>query len=82
MANSKQYEEHILRELQALPTEALPKVLRLITLVREEILTQEVHAVQQEPPVEDTRILSLAGAIGWKSGLPACSPVRTKPFLR
>lgn len=48
MANSGQYEEQILKELRALPKEALPKVLRLIALVREEFLTKEKPELQQD----------------------------------
>lgn len=40
MPNARLYEEQILKELKALPEEALPKVLRLITLVREEFFVQ------------------------------------------
>jgi len=49
MAHTAQYTEQILKELQALPAEALPKVLRLLTLVREEFLTQETSEVPREP---------------------------------
>jgi hypothetical protein len=41
MANPEHYEEQILKELRALPEEAVPKILRLITLVRQEFLTEE-----------------------------------------
>ena len=46
MTNARQYEEQILKEIRALPEDALPKVLRLITLVRQEFLTA------REPPLE------------------------------
>jgi len=36
MAEAQHYEEEILKALKTLPTEALPKVWRLIMLVREE----------------------------------------------
>jgi len=48
MAHTAQYTEQILKELQALPAEALPKVLRLLRLVREEFLTYEARGVLQE----------------------------------
>ena len=38
MPNVNLYEEQILKELKALPEEALPKVLRLLIVVREEFL--------------------------------------------
>ena len=47
MAHTAHYTEQILKELQALPAEALPKVLRLLMLVREEFLT---HETQGGPP--------------------------------
>jgi hypothetical protein len=48
MAHTAQYTEQILKELQALPAEALPKVLRLLMLVREEFLTHETRGTPQE----------------------------------
>lgn len=48
MAPTAQYTEQILKELQALPAEALPKVLRLLRLVREEFLTHETRSIPQE----------------------------------
>jgi hypothetical protein len=48
MAHPTQYTEQILKELQALPAAALPKVLRLLTLVREEFLTHETRGAPQE----------------------------------
>ena len=48
MAHTAQYTEQILKELQALPVEALPKVLRLLRLVREEFLTPETRSIPQE----------------------------------
>ena len=47
MANSGQYEEQIFKELRALPKEALPKILRIIALVREEFLTKEKQELQK-----------------------------------
>lgn len=48
MTHTAQYTEQILQELQALPAEALPKVLRLLRLVREEFLTHETRSILQE----------------------------------
>ena len=48
MAHTAQYTEQILKELEALPAQALPKVLRLLRLVREEFLTHEMPGVPQE----------------------------------
>ena len=41
MLDIRPYEEQIINELRALPKEALPKVLRLLIVVREELLTSE-----------------------------------------
>src|ERR671924_2047131 len=49
MTNAKLYEEQILKEIKALPEEALPKVLRLLTLVREEFFAQERQELQKAP---------------------------------
>jgi len=48
MAHTAQYTEQILKELQALPEEALPKVLRLLMLVREEFFIHETRSILQE----------------------------------
>ena len=48
MAHTAKYTEQILKKLQALPEEALPKVLRLLRQVREEFLTHEMQDVPQE----------------------------------
>ena len=38
MENLRPYEEQIVNEIRALPQEALPKLFRLLTLVRDEFL--------------------------------------------
>ena len=64
MAHLAQYTEQILKELQALPAEALPKVLRLLTLVREEFLTHETQGAPQESraPTSHARTRQLLAA--------------------
>ncbi|MGE4095882.1 MAG: hypothetical protein AB7G75_34145 [Candidatus Binatia bacterium] len=47
MKNLSPYEEQIVNEIRALPPEALPKLLRLLTLVRDEFLRPE----QAQSPV-------------------------------
>ena len=61
MSHTAQYTEQILKELQALPAEALPKVLRLLILVREEFLTHETPDVPQaaHEPTSHTRTRQL-----------------------
>ena len=46
MENLRPYEEQILKEIRALPQEALPKLFRLLIVVREEFLSSE----QTKPP--------------------------------
>lgn len=41
MLRESNYEERILREIQRLPVEALPQLCRLISLIREELLSRE-----------------------------------------
>jgi len=75
MANASQYEEQILKELRTLPEEALPKVLRLLALVRAEFLTQEKPVPQREtqekPSHERTRQLLATSEGNWAQELIA-----------
>ena len=41
MLNKLQYEKRILCEIQSLPEEALPKIVRLLSLIREEFVAPE-----------------------------------------
>ena len=41
MANTSKHKERIFKEIKALPEEVLPKVARLISLIREEFITEE-----------------------------------------
>ncbi len=47
------YEEKILAEVRALPEDALPKVLKLLFVIKDEFLTQEN---EPEHTSDDTRI--------------------------
>lgn len=75
MASPSQYEEQILKELKALPEEALPKVLRLLAFVRAEFLTQEKRESQREvlgkPSHERTRQLLATSTSNWAQELIA-----------
>ena len=75
MANAKLYEEQILKEIKALPEEALPKVLRLITLVREEFFAQERQepqkASRETASHEKTQQLLAASKSNWAQELIA-----------
>jgi len=75
MARARPYEARILQELRALPEEALPKVLRLITLVREEFFAPETREQQQIPHQktshERTRQLLATSTRNWAQDLIA-----------
>ena len=75
MAHTTQYTEQILQELQALPAEALPKVLRLLRLVREEFFTHETQDLPQEmlTPVSHakTRELLASSPSNWAQDIIA-----------
>ena len=51
MADAQYYEAEILKALKTLPADALPKVWRLIMLVREEFLASEPG--ESAPPPAD-----------------------------
>ena len=44
MVNKVAYEEKILYEVRTLPEEALPKVLKLLSLIKDEFVVQEVYS--------------------------------------
>ena len=44
LMNKMAYEEKILYEVRALPEDALPKVLKLLVLMKDEFLTQDKNA--------------------------------------
>jgi len=41
MGKQAEYEKRIVREIRSLPEEALPKVLRLLSLIKEEFVAEE-----------------------------------------
>lgn len=75
MANAQHYEAEILKTLKTLPADALPKVWRLIMLVREEFLASEPgeSAPPPRPPTshEKTRRLLASSARNWAQELIA-----------
>ena len=89
MAHTAQYTEQILQELHALPAEALPKVLRLLRLVREEFLTHEMPGIPQEAAIRHlgqdldkrTRLCSHDGSAFDKSVLARVRAVRGFPHV-
>jgi len=73
MSNASHYEEQILKELRSLPAEALPKVLRLLALVREEFLMQEKppKETRAETSHERTRQFLATSTSNWAQALMA-----------
>jgi hypothetical protein len=75
MANAQHYDEEILKALKTLPAEALPKVWRLILLVREEFFASEQgeSATPPRPPTshEKTRRMLASSAGNWAQELIA-----------
>ncbi len=78
MADMSQYEEQILKELRALPAEALPKVLRLLNFMRAEFLTQDKQdkgepreGMREQTSHERTRQLLSTSKGNWAQELVA-----------
>jgi hypothetical protein len=75
MANTPYYEAEILKALKTLPAEALPKVWRLILLVREEFLASEPGESAKTPQAptshEQTRRLLASSTSNWAQELIA-----------
>ncbi len=75
MENLRPYEEQIVNEIRALPPEALPKLFRLLTLVRDEFLRPEQAqppAPLLEPPSHDkTRHLLSSSKDNWAQDIIA-----------
>ncbi len=61
------YEERILREIKALPEEVLLKVARLISLIREEFITEEISETEADNTInhQRTRMLLLTSKGNW-----------------
>ena len=59
MLKKSNYEERILKEIQKLPIEALPKLYRLIALIREEFLSREAVSEGLNEGINHKRTRSL-----------------------
>ena len=59
MENTSRYEERIFREIKALPEEVLPKVARLISVIREEFIAEELFEVETDEKISHERTRSL-----------------------
>ena len=62
MVNTSKYEERIVREIGALPEEALPKVARLISQIKEEFITEQPFPVETDEKISHRRTISLLSA--------------------
>ena len=67
MVNTSKYEERILREIKALPEEMLPKVARLISLIREEFISEEIFDAESDDKINHkrTRLLLSTSKGNW-----------------
>ena len=77
MINKSQYEKRILSEIRSLPEESLPKIARLLSLIREEFVTPESKFPLGEEDIshEKTRNLLLTSKGNWAADviLKCCS---------
>lgn len=73
MLNKLQYEKRILCEIQSLPEEALPKIVRLLSLIREEFITTESRFTLSEEGIshEKTRELLSTSKGNWATDVIA-----------
>lgn len=62
-----EYEKRLIREIRSLPEEALPKVLRLLSLIKEEFMNQAPSMVVPEARVDHqkTRDLLASSRRSW-----------------
>ncbi|NOT54242.1 MAG: hypothetical protein HOP18_06515 [Deltaproteobacteria bacterium] len=75
MENLRPYEEQIVNEIRSLPREALPKLFRLLTLVRDEFLrpeqAQSPTPLSAPPSHEKTRQLLAVSKGNWAQDIIA-----------
>ena len=73
MINKSQYEKRILGEIRSLPEEALPKIVRLLSLIREEFVAQESRLPLDEEDInhEKTRNLLSTSNGNWAADVIA-----------
>jgi hypothetical protein len=73
MINKSQYEKRILSEIRSLPEESLPKIARLLSLIREEFVTPESKFPLCEEDIshEKTRNLLLTSKGNWAADVIA-----------
>ena len=72
MSKARPYEDEILKTVRGMPPEALPKVLELITVVREEFRIAEKTSVSSpNTSHERTRRLAASSKTNWAQSLLA-----------
>jgi len=73
MLNKASYERRILNEIRSLPEEALPKVIRLLSLIKDEFVAQKVNheIVNDETNHEKTRDLLSTSRGNWAEDIIA-----------
>jgi hypothetical protein len=73
MLNKSQYEKRILGEIRSLPEEALPKIVRLLSLIREEFIATESRFPLGEKDIshEKTRRLLSTSKGNWAASVIA-----------
>ena len=71
MRKQVEYEKRILREIRSLPEEALPKVLRLLSLIKEEFVAEgpSVGLPDEKMDHEKTRALLASSRTNWAQGV-------------
>ena len=70
MSKARPCEEEILKTVRTLPDEALPRVLKLVTVVRDECRTaNQNHAAQSNTNHERTRTLVATSKTNWAQAL-------------
>ena len=70
MSKARPYEQEILRAVRAMPKEALPKILELLTIVREEFQTANKEpAALSNTSHERTRRLVASSKTNWAQDL-------------
>ena len=69
--NKLQYEKRIIDEIQSLPEEALPKIVRLLSLIREEFVTPRSKLTSSEEDIshEKTRKLLSTSKGNWAADI-------------
>ena len=67
MMTKASYEIHILNEIRKLPEESLPKVAKLISLIKEEFITPEIDSEIPDESInhQRTRTLLATSKINW-----------------